>query len=75
MGILADLLEPAGRDAVAPDHAIPYVSTVDGGLVDLVRSAGAEVVSVRRTWCRSSRRCWTRWATGAISRPGSGCTG
>lgn len=29
----------------SPEHAIPYVSTVDGGLVDLVRAAGAEVVS------------------------------
>jgi Xaa-Pro aminopeptidase len=29
----------------SPDDAIPYVSTVDGGMVDLVRSAGATVVS------------------------------
>jgi Xaa-Pro aminopeptidase len=29
----------------SPDDAIPYVSTVDGGMIDLVRSAGATVVS------------------------------
>lgn len=45
-GALAGLLQ--GRRVAmqwSPDHAIPYVSTVDGGMVDLVRSAGAEVVS------------------------------
>jgi Xaa-Pro aminopeptidase len=29
----------------SPDDAIPYVSLVDGGMIDLVRNAGAEIVS------------------------------
>src|SRR5437868_1062952 len=32
-------------NCISPRNAIPYVSRVDGGTVDLVRSFGAEVVS------------------------------
>ena len=44
---LASLLRGKKRVAMeySPDNAIPYVSKVDGGTIDLVRSFGAEVVS------------------------------
>ncbi|MCX6029137.1 MAG: M24 family metallopeptidase [Chloroflexi bacterium] len=44
---LADLLGGAGRVAmeVSPGCAIPYVSRVDAGMVELIRSLGVEVVT------------------------------
>ncbi|MBN2497593.1 MAG: M24 family metallopeptidase [Deltaproteobacteria bacterium] len=44
---LRTMLQGAGKVAMqySPGAAIPYVSTVDGGTVDLVRSLGCEVVS------------------------------
>ena len=44
---LASLLVGASRVAMqyAPNNRIPYVSTVDAGTVELVRSSGVEVVS------------------------------
>jgi Xaa-Pro dipeptidase len=45
--LLAGVLKGAGRVAMeySPLCAIPYVSKVDGGVVDLVRAHGVEVVS------------------------------
>ena len=76
---LARLL--AGKQRVAmqysPMCAVPYVSNVDAGTVELVRSLGVEVVSSaeliqifearwtpRRRWNRTSRpaAAWTRCA-------------
>lgn len=44
---IADLVKGMKRVAMeySPNNAIPYVSTVDGGTIDLVRGAGVEVVS------------------------------
>lgn len=44
---LKDLLKGAMRVAMeySPRCAVPYISRVDGGTIDLVRSAGPEVVS------------------------------
>ena len=44
---LATLLRKAKKVAMeySPRNAIPYVSCVDGGTIDLIRSMGAEVVS------------------------------
>jgi Xaa-Pro dipeptidase len=44
---LAAILQGAKKVAMeySPKNAIPYVSLVDGGTIDLVRSIGAEVVS------------------------------
>ena len=44
---LAEILGPVGRIAMqySPMGDIPYVSTVDGGTLDLVRSFGHEVIS------------------------------
>ena len=36
---------------VSPGCAIPYISRVDAGTVELIRSLGIEV-SPPRTWCR-----------------------
>ncbi len=46
-GALSDTLAGASRIAMqySPDCMIPYVSLVDGGTVDLVRSLGKEVVT------------------------------
>ncbi len=44
---LGEILKGANKVAMqfSPEAAIPYVSTVDGGTVELVRSLGVEVVS------------------------------
>jgi Xaa-Pro aminopeptidase len=44
---IADLVKGMKKVAMeySPRNAIPYVSKVDGGTIDLVRSAGVEVVS------------------------------
>ncbi len=44
---VADLVEGMKRVAMeySPNNAIPYVSTVDGGTIDLVRGTGVDVVS------------------------------
>jgi Xaa-Pro aminopeptidase len=44
---LARMLSGAGRIAMqySPDCAIPYVSLVDGGTIELVRNSGVEIVS------------------------------
>lgn len=44
---LAAILEEANKIAMeySPKNAIPYVSLVDGGTIDLIRSFGVEVVS------------------------------
>lgn len=44
---LKDMLGPSGKIAMqySPMNHIPYVSTVDGGTVDLIRSFGHEIVS------------------------------
>ncbi|MBI3940681.1 MAG: aminopeptidase P family protein [Acidobacteria bacterium] len=44
---LHDLLHPAKRVAMqySPENAIPYISRVDGGILDLVRRCGVEVVT------------------------------
>jgi len=44
---IADLVEGMKKVAMeySPRNAIPYVSKVDGGTIDLVRSAGVEVAS------------------------------
>ena len=42
----------------SPKNAIPYVSMVDAGTIELVRSAGRW--QPRRTWCRSTRRAGAR---------------
>lgn len=44
---LGGILEGVGKVAMqySPNAAIPYVSTIDAGTVDLVRSLGVEVVS------------------------------
>ena len=46
-GALADMLPKGGRVAMeySPMNALPYVSTVDAGTVELIRSLGVEVVS------------------------------
>ncbi len=45
--LLKKILGPAEKIAMqySPDNAIPYVSIVDGGTVELIRSFGVEVVS------------------------------
>ena len=44
---VADLVKGMKRVAMeySPNNAIPYVSTVDGGTIDLVRGTGVDVVS------------------------------
>lgn len=44
---LKELLPAKGRVAMqySPNNAIPYISRVDGGTIELVRSTGVEVVS------------------------------
>ncbi len=44
---IADLVKGMKRVAMeySPNNAIPYVSTVDGGTIDLVRGTGVEVAS------------------------------
>jgi Xaa-Pro aminopeptidase len=45
--LLADILKGQKKVAMqySPDNAIPYVSIVDGGTIELVRNLGVEVVS------------------------------
>ncbi len=54
------MLQGFGRVAMeySPRNAIPYVSNVDGGTVELVRSAGVEVVSSANLVQRFEA-CWT----------------
>ncbi len=57
---LRKLLGRSGRTAMqySPKNAIPYVSMVDGGTIELVRSAGAKVVS-SADLVQKYEACWS----------------